>query len=212
VERPDMPTSIRAALPSMGFEGPGGSVPLRILASFADSKVLNVTLSTNIAYASSDPTVATVSASGEVTGLAPGDAVVTATYGPPAQGIVVSIPVNVPAPDFSIDPMHLDFGSHRVGSSTPLQVTVTNTRPGALGIISITATGDYSVTDTCVSASPIAVNATWVIPPSTSCSGTRPPVEARSRRRAHPFRLAAPVRVPLDHGKPIFCHILERPA
>jgi hypothetical protein len=31
VERPDMPTSIRAALPSVGFEAPGGSVQIRIL-------------------------------------------------------------------------------------------------------------------------------------------------------------------------------------
>lgn len=72
-------------------------------------------------------------------------------------------PVNVPAPIFSIYPAPLDFGSQSVGNSTPLQVTVTNTRPGALGIVSITATGDYSVTDTCVSASPIAVNATCTI-------------------------------------------------
>jgi hypothetical protein len=172
VERPDMPTSIRAALPSVGFEAPGGSVPLRILASFADSKVLNVTRSTNMVYASSDPAVATVSAAGEVTGLASGDAVVTATYGPPAQGIVVSIPVNVPAPPFSIDPAQLDFGSQNVGSSTSLQMTVTNTRPGALGIVSITATGDYSVTDTCVSASPIAVNAKCTITVSFAPTAT----------------------------------------
>jgi hypothetical protein len=172
VERSDMPTSIRAALPSMGFEVPGGSVPLRILASFGDGKVLDVTASTNVVYASSDPTVATVSASGEVTGLAAGDAVVTATYGPPAQGIVVSIPVNVPAPIFSIYPAQLDFGTQSVGSSTSLQVTVTNTRPGALGIVGITATGDYSVTDTCVSASPIAANATCMITVSFAPTAT----------------------------------------
>lgn len=172
VERSDMPTSIRAALPSMGFEAPGGSVPLRILASFGDGKVLDVTASTNVVYASSDPAVATVSASGEVTGLAPGDAVVTATYGPPAQGILVSIPVNVPAPIFAIDPAQLDFGSQSVGSSTSLQVTVTNTRPGALGIVSISASNDYSVTDTCVSASPIAVNATCTITVSFAPTAT----------------------------------------
>jgi hypothetical protein len=172
VERSDMPTSIRAALPSMGFEAPGGSVPLRILASFGDGRVLDVTASTNVVYASSDPTVATVSASGEVTGLAAGDAVVTATYGPPAQGIVVSIPVNIPAPIFSIYPAQLDFGTQSVGSSTSLQVTVTNTRPGALGIVGITATGDYSAADTCVSASPIAVNATCTITVSFAPTAT----------------------------------------
>lgn len=176
VERPDMPTSIRSTLPSIFFESPGGRVPVRIWGSFADGKVLDVSASTNVVYGSSDPTVATVSASGEVTGLTPGDAVVTATYGPPAQGVVVSIPVNVPAPIFSIYPVQLDFGSHSLGSSTPLQMTVTNTRPGALGIVSITATGDYSVTDTCVSASPIAVNATCTITVSfaPTATGLRP--------------------------------------
>jgi hypothetical protein len=163
VERPDMPTSIRSTLPSIYFEAPGGRVPVRIWGSFGDGNVLDVSASTNVVYASSDPTLATVSASGEVTGLAPGDAIVTATYGPPAQGILVSIPVNVPAPIFSIYPAQLDFGSQSVGSSTSLQVTVTNTRPGALGIVSITATGDYSAMDTCVSASPIAVKATCTI-------------------------------------------------
>jgi hypothetical protein len=172
VERPDMPTSIRSTLPSIFFEAPGGRVPVRIWGSFADGKVLDVSASTNVVYGSSDPTVATVAASGEVTGLAPGDAVVTATYGPPAQGIVVSIPVNVPAPIFSIYPAQLDFGSQSVGSPTPLQVTVTNTRPGALGIVSITATGDYSVTDTCVSASPIAVNATCTMTVSFAPTAT----------------------------------------
>jgi hypothetical protein len=163
VERPDMPTSIRAALPSIDFEAQGGSFPVMILASFADGKTLNVTRSTNMVYASSDPAVATVSASGEVTGLAPGDAVVTATYGPPAQGIFVTIPVKVPAPIFSIDPAQLDFGQQSVGTSASLQMTLTNTFHAELGIVSITTTGDYSATDTCVSASPIAVNATCTI-------------------------------------------------
>ena len=114
-------------------------------------------------YASSDPTVATVSTSGEVTALAAGDAVITVTYGPPVQNIIVTISVNVPAPLFSIDPAQLNFGQQNVGTSASLQVTLTNTTAGALEIDSITTTGDYSVTDTCVSSSPIAVNATCTI-------------------------------------------------
>jgi hypothetical protein len=163
VERPDMPTSIRSTLPSIYFEAPGGRVPVRIWGSFGDGNVLDVSASTNVVYASSDPTVATVSASGEVTGLAPGDAVVTATYGPPAQGIFVTIPVNVPAPIFSIEPAQLDFGQQSLGTSAFLQMTLTNTFHAELGIVSITTTGDYSATGTCVSASPIAVNATCTI-------------------------------------------------
>jgi len=163
VERSDMPTSIRAAHPSIGFETPGAAVPIRILGSFADGKVLDVTRSTNVVYQSSNPTVATVSASGEVTALAAGDAVLRVTYGPPVQNIIVTIPVQVPAPIFSIDPAQLNFGQQNVGTSTSLQVTLTNTTEGDLEIASITATGDYSATDTCVSSSPIAVNGTCTI-------------------------------------------------
>jgi len=163
VERSDMPTSIRAAHPSIGFEAPGASVPIRILGSFTDGKVLDVTRSTNVVYESSDPTVATVSSSGEVTALAAGDAVITVTYGPQAQNIIVTIPVNVPAPIFSIDPAQLNFGEQIVGTSTSLQVTLTNTTEGDLEIASITATGDYSVTDTCVSSPLLAVSATCTI-------------------------------------------------
>jgi hypothetical protein len=86
-----------------------------------------------------------------------------ATYGPPGQGIIVTIPVNVPAPIFSIDPAQLDFGQQSVGTSASLQVTLTNTTQAELGIFSITTTGDYSATNTCVSASPVAVNATCTI-------------------------------------------------
>ncbi len=163
VERSDMPTSIRAAHPSIGFEAPGASVPIEILGSFSDGRVLDVTASSNVVYASSDPAVATVSTSGEVTALAAGDAVITVTYGPPVQNIIVTISVNVPAPLFSIDPAQLNFGQQNVGTSASLQVTLTNTTAGALEIDSITTTGDYSVTDTCVSSSPIAVNATCTI-------------------------------------------------
>jgi Abnormal spindle-like microcephaly-assoc'd, ASPM-SPD-2-Hydin/Bacterial Ig-like domain (group 2)/Dockerin type I domain len=163
VERSDMPTSIRAAHPSIGFEAPGASVPIRILGAFTNGKVLDVTRSTNVVYESSDPTVATVSASGEVTALAAGDAVITVTYGPRVQNIIVTIPVNVPAPIFSIDPAQLNFGQQNVGTSASLQVTLTNTTEGDLEIASITARGDYSVTDTCVSSRPIAVNATCTI-------------------------------------------------
>jgi hypothetical protein len=172
VERPDMPTSIRDTALSIGFEAPGASLPISLLGSFADGTVLDVTRSTHVVYESSDPAVATVSASGEVTALAAGDTVVTATYGPPAQGIFVTIPVNVPAPTFRIDPAQLDFNQQSVGTSASLQVTLTNPTEADLRITSITATGDYSVTDTCVSASPIAMNATCTITVSFAPTAT----------------------------------------
>jgi len=76
----------------------------------------------------------------------------------PASNAVIK-----PAPIFSIDPAQLNFGQQNVGTSASLQVTLTNAIEGDLEIASITATGDYSVTDTCVSSPPLAVNATCVI-------------------------------------------------
>jgi hypothetical protein len=163
VERPDMPSSIRTLLPWITFEAPGGRFWVKILGSFSGGSVLDVTASSNVVYVSSDATVATVSASGEVRAISAGAAVVTVTYGPSAQGILTTIPVSVPPLSFSIAPAHLDFGEQSVGKSGSLQVTLTNTTRAELGIARITTTGDYSATDTCVSASPIAANATCTI-------------------------------------------------
>ena len=163
VERSDMPSSIRTTLSSLRFEAPGGYVPLDIMGSFSDGKVLDVTQSSYVAYTSSNPAIATVTTWGQVTAVAAGDALITVTYGPPAQGIVTTIPVHVPAPIFLIAPAQLDFGAQNVGNSTSLSVTLTNTTTGELGIFGVTTTGDYSTSNTCSSASPLAVNATCTI-------------------------------------------------
>ena len=63
VERPDAPASIRANLPSLVFEGPGGDIPMVILGSFSDGSVPDVTASSYVAYTSSNAAVATVSPS-----------------------------------------------------------------------------------------------------------------------------------------------------
>jgi len=147
-------------------------VLIRVFGSFKDGTVLDVTRSTNVVYKSSDPTVATVSASGGVTALAAGDAVITVTYSPQERNIILTIPVNVPAPIFSVAPAQLNVGQQNIGTSTPRQVTLTNTTEGDLEIASITATGDYSVTDTCVSSSPIAVNGTCTITVNFLPAGT----------------------------------------
>ena len=163
VERPDMPSSIKATLSSLIFEAPGGYVPLRLMGTFPGGNVLNVTQSSYVVYTSSNPAIATVTTWGQVTAVAAGDAVITATYGPPAQGITATIPVHVPPPIFSIAPAQLDFGNQSIGSSRSLSVTLTNTTAGELGIFDVTTTGDYSATHTCSSAPPLAVNAACTI-------------------------------------------------
>jgi hypothetical protein len=56
-----------------------------------------------------------VSATGEVTAVSAGNALVTATYGPPAKGIRATIQVRVPPPLFAIAPDPLAFGQQNVG-------------------------------------------------------------------------------------------------
>jgi hypothetical protein len=54
VERADLPISLIALLPSLTFSEPGESLGLQIVGKFADGKVLDVTESTLVTYASSD--------------------------------------------------------------------------------------------------------------------------------------------------------------
>jgi hypothetical protein len=60
VERPDMPKSIFVPMRQIIFTAEGDSGSIDLLARFSDGSVLRVPESSNVAYASSDPDVATV--------------------------------------------------------------------------------------------------------------------------------------------------------
>jgi hypothetical protein len=96
VERPDLPTAISAEIPKMTFKALGQQFPLVLLATFSDGNTLDVTQSTEVNYSSSDNTIATIDLNGSVTAVAPGSALVTATYAQGTQNIQVSVPVLVP--------------------------------------------------------------------------------------------------------------------
>jgi hypothetical protein len=61
----------------------------------------------------------------------------------------------------NIAPVTLSFGDQAVNttSTPPLQVTLTNTSPAALNIISVTPTTEFGESDNCVISSPLAVGA-----------------------------------------------------
>lgn len=112
----------------------GGTVQLAVTARYSDGSTSDVT--GQAGYASSDPSVAAVSASGLVTGVAPGAATVTATY--QGQSAVASVTVQAqqeqpkqpeqpaplqvveitPAPGSEIDP----FAEVRVKFDRPVVV------------------------------------------------------------------------------------------
>ena len=163
VERPDLPLGIFTPLPQIVFEAQGEDAPIKIQGRFADDAVLDVTESSKVVYSSSDPAIATVDGLGRVTAIAPGEADITATYGPADQGLRASVSIFVPRPRFTMSPVSLDFGDQNVGTQSARPMTLTNTSDEPLTIRSVTTGGDFSATDDCVASSPLAANATCTI-------------------------------------------------
>jgi len=96
VERVDLPTKLTAKTSRISFPSQDQRLPLRIFGTFADGSVVDLTVSSNLAFASSDSTVATVDKHGVVTAIAEGNASITATYGQGIQRVHVSVLVTVP--------------------------------------------------------------------------------------------------------------------
>lgn len=72
VERPDQPTRIWAEPSIIQFTHVGDHVPLRVLGAFADGSQAELTRSSNITFASTDPRVASITSAGIVTALGEG--------------------------------------------------------------------------------------------------------------------------------------------
>ena len=87
VERPDEPTRIWVEPSIVQFTRVGDEVPLRVLGVFADGSRVELTHSSKIILAPSDPRVAAVSAAGMVTAIAEGR---------------TSILVRTPSADYSV--------------------------------------------------------------------------------------------------------------
>ncbi len=92
-----MATSAPASFSILIPQGTEGQpLPLRISGKFADGSVVDVTASSNLAYTSSNASVATVNNNGVVIAITAGSASITATYGQGTQSVHVSVPVTVP--------------------------------------------------------------------------------------------------------------------
>ncbi len=159
VERPDTPTGIATDRPQVAFQSQGQQTRLRVLATFADGTVLDVTESSNVTYASANGDVATVDSNGIVTGIGTGSTYVSATYRQGTSSLLATVSISVPPPVLSPSPNSLSFGNQAVGTNSPSQsLSVTNvSKNQGLKISGIGATGDFSETDNCVSPTPLAV-------------------------------------------------------
>jgi uncharacterized protein YjdB len=101
VERTDLPTSLTANKTQVSLRSEGQPLPLRISGKFADGSVVDVTASSNLAYTSSNTSVATVNNNGVVIAITAGSASITATYGQGTQSVHVSVPITVPHNPFT---------------------------------------------------------------------------------------------------------------
>src|SRR5579872_6993510 len=162
VERPDLPIQLTSLQGRIVFTGITGPSPLTIYAKFLDGTNLDVTESSNLAFTSSNPTIATVDANGMVKPVAQGSTTIIATYAQGGQSVSVSIPVTVPRPTVKASPAAMNFEDQSVGtSSIPQTLTLTNAgndpqlKVGPLGV-----QGDFAETDDCTSLSPIGPGAT----------------------------------------------------
>jgi hypothetical protein len=141
------------------FQSQGQKLPLHISGTFSDGSVLDVTRSSNLAFAASDTSVASVDKNGIVTAVAKGTASITATYSLGGQSIHVSVFVTVPPPVLTSSLTALSFNNQNVGTSSSAQtLTLTNiSNNQSLKVGPVAAAGDFSETDNCATSSPIAV-------------------------------------------------------
>lgn len=102
VESPLTPTQLQTDA-TMHLRKSGSTLPIDVMATFGDGSAANVSRSTRITYATSDPTIVTVDRAGTVTAIAPGNATITVSY----QGVTTSLAVTVDAPIAEVPGDHL---------------------------------------------------------------------------------------------------------
>jgi len=95
IERPDMPLSLEVDFSTLYFGDPGERIPLRVLATFIDKSVVDVTESTYLTLESLDPSVASIDR-GSVVSVAPGLTYVCVTYEKDGHRIKFFVQVEVP--------------------------------------------------------------------------------------------------------------------
>ena len=163
VERPDLPTSLSAQIPALIFESQGEETSLQISGTFSDGSILDVTQSSNLAYISSNPSIATVDANGLVTAVGIGNTWIAAKYSEGGQFVQMFVPVTVLPPLLSASPSSLSFGSQTImTSSASQQVVLTNSTSDSITVLSVSGGGDFSETDNCASSLPL--------PPGGTCT------------------------------------------
>jgi len=159
IERSDSPTSISSPLPLLVMGAQGEQAQARIIATFSDGSVLDVTQSSNVTYSSPKTSIATVSSTGTVTAVSPGSTWISASYNSGGQVIATAFIQALVLPfELTASPAAINFGNQLVGTPATQSVTLKNTTQSPMAITSITTGGDFSESDDCTSG-PIAAGA-----------------------------------------------------
>ncbi|HVI10464.1 MAG TPA: IPT/TIG domain-containing protein, partial [Candidatus Binatia bacterium] len=143
VEWPYYPISITASPASINLASAGNQLPFSVFGNFVsrDSNgnflgnvTLNITNSTQMVYTSNNPQVATVSSSGMITAVGPGQTAIMAqagAYTGETNPIYAAVWVTVPQPPPSGTPPVVSSASPTSGIPGVTQITITGTGFGA---------------------------------------------------------------------------------
>jgi hypothetical protein len=158
IERPDMPSWVKTASPLINFSSIGETAPIKVLATFSDGKLFDVTHSSKTSYSSLNPQAFSVDPDGTVTAKAPGQGLVRATYTVAGRAIDTDIPVTVPPPVLIPSMYAVRFPDQTMNATSgAIDVKLTSATNTPVTITSIIAAGDFSQTNDCDRASPLRV-------------------------------------------------------
>jgi hypothetical protein len=167
VERADTPLQLSFLnhTRQLEFVALGESLSMNVLATFPDGSILDVTESSRVTYRSSNTSVATVDGYGAITPAGVGRASVTAIYTNDGRTVRVAIPVSVPELVLTASSRALAFDEQAIGTtSTPRQLTLTNTSHGPLDVVEIEmGSQDFTETDDCSASTPLPVGSSCTI-------------------------------------------------
>jgi HYDIN/CFA65/VesB family protein len=166
VERADPPTALVEInhLRFVEFTELGASMPMLLVATFADGANLWVSDSSHMAYSSSNPGVATVDRHGYIWPAGIGEATIRAEYRNGDERRAVEVEVQVPSFQLTVTPDSLDFGTQPIGvTSAPRTLMLKNTDTEPMRITAVHALGEYAASG-CVGAAALPVGGTCALP------------------------------------------------
>jgi hypothetical protein len=153
VEPANPPTKLRSLSPGFNFRSPGGSLPVLLMADFANGEACDVTYSSRITYLSTQPEIVQVDEQGAVKAKSPGKASILVTYTQDSRKVRLTLPVLVEVGALASTAYSIAFPDEPVGA-TAIERTVrlASKTLGPIKIVKIATTGDYSETDDCAPA------------------------------------------------------------